>query len=85
EAFLEKHETTPRRVAYIGDDLPDLPVIGRCALSFAPADAAAEVRAAAYTVLSCPGGAGAGREMIEMILKARGDWERIIAAFSLDP
>ncbi|MEM7587698.1 MAG: hypothetical protein AAF560_30200, partial [Acidobacteriota bacterium] len=47
EAFLEKHETTPRRVAYIGDDLPDLPVIGRCALSFAPADAAAEVRAAA--------------------------------------
>ncbi len=84
EKFLAKHETTPRRVAFIGDDLPDLPVLGRCALSFAPADAAAEVRAAAHTVLSRRGGEGAGREMIELILKARGDWERLIAKFSLD-
>ena len=84
DKFLEKHETTPRRVAYIGDDLPDLPVLGRCALSFAPADAAEEVRAAAHTVLERPGGAGAAREMIELILKARGDWEKLIAKFSLD-
>ena len=84
EKFLAKHETTPRRVAYIGDDLPDLPVLGRCALSFAPADAAEEVRAAAQTVLQRPGGAGAVREMIEAILKARGDWEKLIARFSLE-
>ncbi len=84
EKFLAKHETTPRRVAYIGDDLPDLPVLGRCALSFAPADAAEEVRVAAQTVLDRRGGAGAAREMIEMILKARGDWEKLIARFSLD-
>ena len=84
EKFLEKPETMPRRVAFIGDDLPDLPVLGRCALSFAPADAAAEVRATAHTVLERSGGAGAAREMIELILKARGDWERLIAKFSLD-
>ncbi len=82
--FLEKYQTTPRRVAFIGDDLPDLPVLGRCALAFAPADAAEEVRAAAHTVLERPGGGGAAREMIELILKARGDWEKLIAEFSLD-
>ncbi len=82
--FLDKVETTPRRVAFIGDDLPDLPVLGRCALAFAPANAALEVRAAAHHVLERPGGAGAAREMIELILKARGDWERLIAKFSLD-
>ena len=82
EKFLEKHETTPRRVAFLGDDLPDLPVLGRCALAFAPADAAEEVRATAHTVLSRAG--GAAREMIELILKARGDWDKLIAKFSLD-
>ena len=84
EKFLEKHETTPRRVAFLGDDLPDLPVLGRCALAFAPADAAEEVRATAHTVLSRAGGDGAAREMIELILKARGDWDKLIAKFSLD-
>jgi 3-deoxy-D-manno-octulosonate 8-phosphate phosphatase (KDO 8-P phosphatase) len=84
DGFLEKYQTTPRRVAFIGDDLPDLPVLGRCALAFAPADAAEEVRAAAHTVLARPGGGGAVREMIELILKARGDWDKLIAAFSLE-
>ena len=46
------------RVAYIGDDLPDFPVLRRCALSFAPADAAAEVREVVDTVLDTPGGRG---------------------------
>ncbi len=84
DKFLEQHETTPRRVAYIGDDLPDLPVLGRCSLAFAPADAAREVRSIAHVVLERPGGDGAAREMIERILKARGDWEKLIAQFSLE-
>ncbi len=83
--FLAKHGTAPGRVAYVGDDLPDLPVLGRCALSFAPADAAPEVRALAHRVLESPGGGGAAREMIEAILKARGDWKDLIAVYSLDP
>lgn len=82
EDFLTTHHTVPGRVAYIGDDLQDLPVLGRCALSFAPADAVPEVRAAVGTVLEHAGGAGAAREMIELILKARGDWQRLLRQFS---
>jgi 3-deoxy-D-manno-octulosonate 8-phosphate phosphatase (KDO 8-P phosphatase) len=79
--FLAAHETTADRVAVIGDDLPDLPLFARAALSFAPADAAPEVRARAHRVLSRPGGRGAVREMIEMILRARGAWDGIVARF----
>jgi 3-deoxy-D-manno-octulosonate 8-phosphate phosphatase (KDO 8-P phosphatase) len=84
EKFLEDYATTPGKVAFAGDDLPDLPVLGRCALSFAPADAVAEVRAMVHVVLDARGGDGAVREMAERILKARGDWERIVSRFSLD-
>lgn len=83
EYFLEKHETTPGRVSFMGDDLPDLPVLGRCALSFAPADAAPEVLDMVHVTVSKPGGAGAAREMIETVLKARGSWDEILAHYSL--
>lgn len=82
--FLLRHGTTPGRVAYIGDDLPDLPVLGRSALSFAPQDAAPEVRAVVQVVLETAGGNGCAREMIERILKARGDWQPLLAGYSLE-
>ncbi len=84
ERFLAKHHTAPRQVAFIGDDLIDLAVLGRCALSFAPSDAVPEVRSVVHRVLSASGGHGAAREMIELILKARGDWDRVLAQFSLE-
>lgn len=84
DAFLEKQGVSARRVAFVGDDLPDLRVLGRAGLSFAPADAAAEVRAVVHQVLDRPGGAGAVREMVERILRARGDWAAALAAFSFD-
>ncbi len=83
DKFLDEHETSPGRVAYVGDDLPDLAVLGRCALSFAPADAVSEVRDVVHVVLDTPGGAGAAREMIELVLKARGDWDGVLSRFSL--
>jgi 3-deoxy-D-manno-octulosonate 8-phosphate phosphatase (KDO 8-P phosphatase) len=79
--LLAAEETAPARVAYIGDDLVDLPVILRCGLSFAPADAVPEVAARVDWVLDLPGGRGAVREMCELILKARGDWERLVLPF----
>ena len=82
--FLDEFETSAGRVAFIGDDLPDLSVLGRCALSFAPADAVPEVRAVVQTVLNASGGQGAAREMIELLLKARGEWDSLLAGFSLD-
>lgn len=81
EHFLAAQHTTAHRVAYVGDDLPDLAVLARCGLSFAPADAAAEVRAVAHRQLARAGGRGAVREAIEAILRARGDWERVTAPF----
>ncbi len=84
DAFLKKRGIGARRVAFIGDDLPDLRVLGRSGLSFAPADAAPEVRAVVHQVLESRGGAGAVREMVERVLRARGDWDSAIAGFSFD-
>lgn len=69
---LETHE-----VAYVGDDLNDLPVMAEVGLSAAPADAPFEVRAQAFMVLEAKGGQGCVREFVEAILRARGDWERV--------
>jgi 3-deoxy-D-manno-octulosonate 8-phosphate phosphatase (KDO 8-P phosphatase) len=77
--LLSEQATAPERVAYMGDDLLDLPVMRRCALSFAPADAVGEVRERADRVLHNPGGAAVVRELCELILRARGDWERLVA------
>lgn len=84
DQFLAQHQTRASRVAYIGDDLPDLPVLGRAGLAFCPADAVAEVRAVVHRQLVATGGNGAAREMIELILKARGAWHRLVAGFSLE-
>jgi len=85
DRFLEQQSTSAGRVAYIGDDLNDLAVLGRCGLSFAPADAVEEVRAVVHEVLAAAGGQGAVRQMIEHVLEARGDWKNALSAFSLDP
>lgn len=80
--FLEKYGTAPQNVAFIGDDLQDLIVLARAGLAFAPADAVPEVQAVAHHILSSNGGNGAVREMIELILKARGSWDRLLASFT---
>ena len=84
EAFLKQESTKARKVCFIGDDLTDLVVLGRCALSFAPADAVAEVKTVVDRVLTAEGGRGAVREAVEVILKARGDWDRVLARFSFE-
>jgi len=81
EEFLATQKTAPDRVAYMGDDLLDLPVLLRCGLSFAPADAVAEVRERVHKVLLRPGGQGVVREMCEFVLRACGKWDQLIAPF----
>ena len=81
-AFLAEHATAAVRVAYTGDDLPDLPILAACGLSFCPADADPEVRRRVDRVLAASGGAGAVREVVETVLKARGDWDGRIAAWA---
>ncbi len=84
ERFLEHQATEPKRVAFAGDDLPDLQVLGRCGLSFAPADAVTEVRDVVHSVLNRRGGDGAVRELIEAILRGRGEWERVLEPFTFE-
>ena len=81
DELLASRKITPDRIAYIGDDLLDLPVLLRCGLSFAPADAVAEVRERVHKVLLRPGGRGAVREMCEFVLRARGEWDHLIAPY----
>ena len=74
---------TPEKVCYIGDDLTDLPVIRHVGLGVAVADAAAEVRADAGHITKLPGGQGAVRELVELILKAQFRWEEIIQTYQV--
>ena len=69
------------RILYIGDDLPDLAPMSRAAISAAPADAAPEVLGAATWKLTARGGRGAFREMVERLLRERGDWDALIREF----
>lgn len=70
------------QTAFMGDDLPDLPVVMRSGVGLAVADACPEVRAAAALVTALPGGRGAVREAIERMLRARGSWEAIVARYA---
>jgi 3-deoxy-D-manno-octulosonate 8-phosphate phosphatase (KDO 8-P phosphatase) len=65
----------PEQLAYMGDDVNDLPALSRAGLSGCPADAAEQVKSAVHFVSSRPGGHGAAREFIELILRATGRWE----------
>jgi 3-deoxy-D-manno-octulosonate 8-phosphate phosphatase (KDO 8-P phosphatase) len=71
-------------VAYMGDDLMDLPVLRLAGFSAAPADAADPVRARVHFVSRLPGGAGAAREMIEGILQAQDRWAAIAGRYGLE-
>ena len=74
EKILKKNHLTDAEAAYIGDDLIDLPVLSRVALTAAPADAVLTVRKSVDWVSTCPGGAGAVRELVELVLRAQGKW-----------
>ena len=73
----------PEQVCHIGDDLTDLSLLQYVGLSVAVADAAAEVRAAAHYVTTAPGGRGAVREVVELLLKAKNRWEDLIRNYAL--
>ncbi|HUF18729.1 MAG TPA: HAD-IIIA family hydrolase [Thermoanaerobaculia bacterium] len=69
------------QACYIGDDLPDLATLGAAALSAAPSDACAEVLEAVDWRLETSGGRGAFRELVERLLRERGDWDQIVKGF----
>lgn len=76
--ILEAHGLADADVAYMGDDLLDLAVLGRVGLAAAPADAVDDVRERVHWVSKYPGGRGAVRELVELVLKARGRWTPLL-------
>jgi 3-deoxy-D-manno-octulosonate 8-phosphate phosphatase (KDO 8-P phosphatase) len=72
----------PSQVAYMGDDVNDLGVMGEVGLSAAPADATLEVRAQAFMVTDARGGHGCLREFLEAILRAREEWDGLVAGIT---
>lgn len=74
---------TPEQVAFIGDDLNDLPALRAAGVALAPANAVPEVRAAAHYVTPRAGGHGAVRDAVESILRARGDYDAALSAYLL--
>ena len=78
EQIVRDARVEDAEVAYMGDDLLDLQVLGRVGLSAAPADAAPEVRERVDWVSSCGGGRGAARELVELILRAQQRWDDVL-------
>jgi 3-deoxy-D-manno-octulosonate 8-phosphate phosphatase (KDO 8-P phosphatase) len=80
-SILKDLQIAAESTCYVGDDWADLPVLDVAGLAACPSDAAEEVRAASHLVARSPGGRGAVREVIEVILKAQGDYEGLVASY----
>jgi 3-deoxy-D-manno-octulosonate 8-phosphate phosphatase (KDO 8-P phosphatase) len=78
EEILKKTGVPESAVAFVGDDLPDLPLLRRVGLAVAVGDAVPEVKKAAHFTTRAVAGRGAIREAIELILKSKGIWEEMI-------
>ena len=78
EEILRKAGVPDSAVAYVGDDLPDLPLLRRAGLAVAVGDAVPEVKRAAHYTTKALAGHGAIRETVELILKSKGIWEDMI-------
>ena len=78
EEIVRKAGVPESAVAYVGDDLPDLPVMRRAGLAVAVGNAVREVKQTAHYITKAPAGRGAIRETVELILKSKGIWEEMI-------
>lgn len=83
EEILAQSGIDAKDVAYIGDDLTDIVVMNRVGLAIATANAREEVKRCARTVTSRPGGQGAVREVIEMLLMAQGHWDELLQKYEV--
>ena len=79
----EKTGLEDSQIAYMGDDVIDVPVLRRVGFAAVPHDGLPEVRAVAHYVSACSGGRGAVREVCDMILKGRGVWDEIAERYEL--
>ena len=83
EEILADAKIDRGEVAYIGDDFTDVVIMRRVGLAIATANARAEVKAAAHYVTQAPGGEGAVREVVELLLKAQNRWGEILRHYEI--
>jgi 3-deoxy-D-manno-octulosonate 8-phosphate phosphatase (KDO 8-P phosphatase) len=81
QAMLDRLGIGWDEVAFVGDDLADIPVLRRVGLPIAVANAVAEVKALAHHVTAAPGGRGAVREVVEWLLRARGEYDQALQRY----
>ncbi len=81
ETLLKKYHLNKEEVGYIGDDVVDVPVLKRVGFPVAVEDAVEEVKEEAAYLTRTRGGRGAVREVIEVILKAKGIWEETLKKY----
>lgn len=85
EDILKDAGVTDDNVVFIGDDFTDVPLIRRAGLGVAVANAREEVKRCAHYTTSAPGGEGAVREVIEIIFKAQGLWDKVLEKYTIPP
>lgn len=81
QELLERFEFTAENTAFMGDDLPDLPVMRRCGLALTVPEAPALIKQHAHHITRSAGGRGAVREVCEILMRAQGTYDRGIAIF----
>lgn len=79
--FMDKYNLNPDQILYMGDDIPDYKVMKVCGLPSCPCDAAPEIREIATYISPCKGGFGCARDVVEQILRFRGQWMQDAKAF----
>jgi len=81
QSLIQKYKLKKEEVGYIGDDVVDVPVLKRVGFPVAVGDAVEEVKKVSLYVTLNPGGRGAVREVVELILKAKGEWEEVLKKY----
>ena len=74
EEYCSKKNITPEQVLYMGDDIPDLPVMQQVGLATCPQDAAPEIKDISKYISPISGGKGCGRDVIEQVMRVQGKW-----------
>lgn len=81
QRMLERHGIAMEEAAFVGDDFPDLGIMRLVALPVAVDNAVSEIKAISRVRLTRTGGRGAVREFVELLLKARGEWDEIVERY----
>ncbi len=81
EALLKRFRVSDEQVCAIGDDLMELPILRRAGLAIAVPNAVEEVRRISHYITQRPGGRGAVREVVDLVLKAKGVWDQLLLRY----